>query len=457
MALTPDQVAQLKRLMNQALPLDIDGRRRWLKNLSPEHRALVPALREALLTEDTRSNVALATAPEIDSADDAVTVLSAGLRAGQRIGPYQLVSELGSGGMAVVWLARRDGRDVALKLPLLSRIRRDLAERFARECEILARLEHPNIARMYEAGVSDDGLPYLALEYVEGQALTTWCDTHQVGLRERLKLFQQVLDAVQYAHERQVVHRDLKPSNLMVTQWGHVRLLDFGVAKMLADGQDALQTDLTRVYGRMLTPDYASPEQLRDNRTTVASDIYALGVVLYELLVGSRPYRIKVDPSQVPLEQAIRDAQIRKPSTQVQEAAAAARATSREKLVRRLRGDLDDIVLRALAKQPEARYASVASFAADVQRYLNGDPVEARTDRLGPRIDSFLVRHPFATATVVTLIAAAIELTMTNKVDWTATFNESMEKVRTWVEPMLPAQRGGGQSGSGKVPGPDPP
>jgi serine/threonine-protein kinase len=218
MALTPDQVAQLKRLMNQALPLDIDGRRRWLKNLSPEHRALVPALREALLTEDTRSNVALATAPEIDSADDAVTVLSAGLRAGQRIGPYQLVSELGSGGMAVVWLARRDGRDVALKLPLLSRIRRDLAERFARECEILARLEHPNIARMYEAGVSDDGLPYLALEYVEGQALTTWCDTHQVGLRERLKLFQQVLDAVQYAHERQVVHRDLKPSNLMVTQ-----------------------------------------------------------------------------------------------------------------------------------------------------------------------------------------------------------------------------------------------
>jgi len=211
------------------------------------------------------------------------------------------------------------------------------------------------------------------------------------------------------------------------------------------------------VYGRMLTPDYASPEQLRDNRTTVASDIYALGVVLYELLVGSRPYRIKVDPSQVPLEQAIRDAQIRKPSTQVQEAAAAARATSREKLVRRLRGDLDDIVLRALAKQPEARYASVASFAADVQRYLNGDPVEARTDRLGPRIDSFLVRHPFATATVVTLIAAAIELTMTNKVDWTATFNESMQKVRTWVEPMLPAQRGGGQSGSRKVPGPDPP
>ncbi|HUD25908.1 MAG TPA: protein kinase [Burkholderiaceae bacterium] len=440
MALTADQVALLKHLLDQALPLDVNGRQRWLRNLSPEHQALAPALREALLSEDTQSGVAvLATAPENDGTDDAVTVPSAGLRAGQRIGPYQLVRELGAGGMAVVWLARRDGREVALKLPLMSRLRRDLAERFARECEILARLEHPNIARMYEAGISDDGLPYLALEYVEGLPLTTWCDTHQFGVRERLKLFQQVLDAVQYAHERQVVHRDLKPSNLLVTQWGQVRLLDFGVAKMLADGQVVLQTDLTRVYGRMLTPDYASPEQLQNNRIGAASDIYALGVVLYELLVGNRPYRIKVDPSVMPLEQAIRDAQIRKPSTQVQEAAAAARATSREKLMRRLRGDLDNIVLKALAKQPEARYSSVASFAADVQRYLNGDPVEARSDRLGPRTDRFLVSHPFATATVVTLIAAAIELTMTYRIDWVAALHRATEKIGAWSAAVLPA------------------
>src|SRR5260370_2875067 len=156
----------------------------------------------------------------------------------------------------------------------MSRLRRDVAGRFARECDILAKLEPPNIARMYEAGVSADGLPYLALEYVEGKPLTLWCDAHQLGLRERLELFLQVLGAVHYAHGRQVVHRDLKPSNLLDTSWGQVRLLDFGVAKMLADGQDVVRTDLTQVYGRMLTPDYASPYQLQSTLIRAASDTY---------------------------------------------------------------------------------------------------------------------------------------------------------------------------------------
>jgi len=386
MALTADQIAELSRLLDEALPLDVASRQRWLEDLPSEHRDLLPALQRALLVEDdpTLGGEWFATLPRIGRAGRASTLLISGLRAGQRIGPYELVRELGTGGMAVVWLAQRaDGPVpvVALKLPLLSRLRRDLPERFAREREILAHLEHPNIARLYDAGVAADGLPYLALEYVEGQPLTGWCDAHCYSVRERLQLFLQVLDAVQYAHARHVVHRDLKPSNILVTESGQVRLLDFGVAKLLAEGEDADRTELTRVYGRALTPDYASPEQLRGGPIGVASDIYAIGVVLYELLVGERPYRITSESSNLSLEQAIGEAQVRRPSTQVQASAAAARATSQDKLAARLRGDLDAIVLKTLAKRPEDRYPSATALADDLQRYLSGDPVEARPAR----------------------------------------------------------------------------
>jgi eukaryotic-like serine/threonine-protein kinase len=417
MALTADQIAALSRLLDQALPLDDEGRQRWLEDLSSEHRALLPALRQALLLEEnpTIVNELFATLPRIAPVSGVQTLLASGLQTGQRIGPYQLVRELGIGGMAVVWLARRaDGafrREVALKLPLLSRLRQDLSDRFEREREILAQLEHPNIARLYDAGVADDGLPYLALEYVEGQPLTGWCDARQCSVRERLKLFLQVLDAVQYAHARHVIHRDLKPSNILVTESGQVRLLDFGVAKMLAEGeQETDRTELTRVYGRVLTPDYASPEQLRGDTIGVASDIYTLGVVLYELLVGDRPYRIKTDTSHLSLELAIKDAQVRRPSTQVQAPAAAPRATTYDKLMRRLRGDLDAIVLKALAKLPEDRYPTATALADDLQHYLSGDPVEARSPRLAYRFGKFLLRHRIAVGSAAALVVAAIAL-----------------------------------------------
>jgi eukaryotic-like serine/threonine-protein kinase len=442
MVLTGDQVALLNHLLDQALPLDKDGRKRWLQSLSPEYQSLVPALHQALWSDDPRASIAvLAGKPTIGDDPNAVTAMASGLRVGQWIGPYRLVRELGVGGMAVVWLAQRDDeasrREVALKLPLMSRLRRDLAGRFARECDILAKLEHPNIARMYDAGVSADGLPYLAMEYVQGKPITLWSDTHQLGLSERLELFLQVLDAVQYAHSLQVVHRDLKPSNLLVTDWGQVRLLDFGVAKILDEGQDALRTDLTQVYGRMLTPDYASPEQLMGTGLSAASDIYALGVVLYELLVGDRPYRIKPDSSAAPLQQAVKDAQIRRPSTQVQATAAASRATTREKLVRRLRGDLDTIALKALAKRPTERYASAVSFAADVRRYLSGDPIEAGADRPMVKFSRFLERHPFATATFVTLFAAAIELAIEHQDVLAPRFRQYVDALAARAATML--------------------
>jgi len=415
MALKADQIGHLSRLLDQALPLDAEGREHWLRSLGPEDQLLLPALRQALAWDDPSSTAPLFALDALMQVGAATpTVLTSALHPGQRVGPYQLVRELGAGGMAVVWLAQRaDGafrRDVALKLPLLSRLRRDLAERFERERDILAQLEHPNIARLYDAGLAADGLPYLAMEYVEGRPLTAWCDAHQCSLRERLKLFLQVLEAVQYAHTCQVVHRDLKPSNILVTEAGQVRLLDFGVAKLLAEGEDVARSELTQVYGRVLTPDYASPEQLKEDSVSAASDIYTLGIVLYELLVGARPYRIRSDTSALTLAAAIDAAQVRRPSTQVQPAAALPRATTPEKLVRRLRGDLDAIVLKALARRPQDRYSSATAFGEDLRRYLDGDPVRARPAGLTYRIGKIAARHRAAAgaATAVFVLAGAL-------------------------------------------------
>jgi serine/threonine protein kinase len=377
MALSAAQMGEMSRLLDEALPLDADGRRRWLAGLAPERRHLLPALRQALATRSPE----LATLPKLPAGTRA-SIRACALKSGERVGPYQLVRELGTGGMAEVWLAQRaDGaykRSVALKLPTLARSRGDLALRFAQERDILASLEHPNIARLYDAGVSPDGLPYLAMEFVAGQPLTTWCDVHRVGLRERLKLLLQVLDAVQFAHTRNVIHRDLKPSNILVGESGQVRLLDFGIAKLLEKEDEADRSPLAQFYARALTPDYASPELLRGERVAPASDVYSLGVVLYELLAGGRPYQLKPWVAGDRLERAIQRVQVERPSAQVRLGAGLARATTQERLIGRLRGDLDAIALKALAKSPASRYPSAAALADDLQAYLSGEPVQAQ-------------------------------------------------------------------------------
>jgi eukaryotic-like serine/threonine-protein kinase len=341
---------------------------------------------------------------------------------GDLVGPYRLIRLLGEGGMAEVWLAQRaDGsikRAVALKLPRLRGDRQDLASRFARECDILAALEHPHIARLYDAGISPDGLPYLAMEYVRGEKLTTWCDEHRLGVSERLELVLQVLDAVQYAHAHQVIHRDIKPSNILVNEAGQVQLLDFGVAKLLAQDEQ-----LTIAYGRAMTPDYASPELARGDPPEPGSDVYSLGILLYELLTGCLPYRIKARGSGAQLEQAIIAAEVLPPSTQLAPEAGAARGTTQEKLARRLRGDLDAIVLKALAKEPAERYDGASSMSEDVQRYLHGTPVKARSAPLHYRVSKFLKRNKAvvwlsAIAVIAVLVAiGADRLALSRRVD----------------------------------------
>jgi len=412
MGLSIPQMTRMSRLLDEALQLDAAGRSAWLEALPEEHQDLAQALRDALLPGDAQlaEIEKLAALPEIGTATEAGSPSASGLQIGARVGPYELIRPLGGGGMAEVWLARRaDGafkREVALKLPLVGRFRTDLKQRFARERDILASLEHPHIARLYDAGVDPNGLPYLSMEYVEGRPLTEWCDARRLGILARLELFLQMLEAVQYAHEKQVIHRDLKPSNVLVTEAGQVRLLDFGVAKLLEADEPQL-TEITNLHGRAVTPDYASPELLRGGSVDARGDVYSLGVLLYELLTGVRPYRLKNAASIGMLEHTIATVEVRKPSTLL-EADAAARGTIPEKLVRQLRGDLDAIALKTLAKEPARRYPSVAALAEDLRRHLHARPIEALGARFTDRLGKFLRRNRTLVGVTVTAAAAVV-------------------------------------------------
>jgi serine/threonine protein kinase len=410
MTLSVAQMTMMSRLLDEALPLDAAGRRAWLEALSPEHQELLQYLREALLPQDPRaagleplSPQALASFASPDGSGSPGRP-----QPGERVGPYELIRALGSGGMAEVWLARRaDGafkRDVALKLPALSHLRADLEQRFARERDILASLEHPLIARLYDAGIDPKGLPYLAMEYVQGQPLTEWCDAQRLDILARLQLILQVSEAVQYAHDKQVIHRDLKPSNILVTQSGQVRLLDFGVSKLLGAEEEGM-TQLTSVYGRALTPDYASPELLCGGAVDARSDVYSLGVLMYEMLTGVRPYRLKSAASLGMLEQAIATVDVKKPSTQCEPQASTTRNTTPERLTRQLHGDLDAIALKALAKDPARRYQTAIALADDLRRYIDRKPVEALPAGFIHRASKFVVRN--RTVVAVSAVAAA--------------------------------------------------
>lgn len=329
--------------------------------------------------------------------------------AGERIGAYEVIAPIGQGGMGVVYLARRADEQfeqrVAIKLSRAGIGGDALDRRFRAERQIVAALDHPHIARLLDGGATPDGRPYLVMEYVEGRPLTEWCDVHGLGTVERLAIFLEVCAAVQYAHQHLVVHRDLKPANILVTEQGSVKLLDFGIAKLIEPDSLTGQGPQTATLFRLMTPDYASPEQVRGERISTSSDVYALGVVLYELLVGDRPYRVS-DTAPAEMLRIVCDEQPAKPS-------AVATPSSRSK---ELAGDLDTIVLTALRKEPSRRYSTVGAMADDIRRHLGGLPVEARTDAFGYRAGKFVRRHRVAVLAAVLLVAAlAAGLAMTER------------------------------------------
>ena len=408
---------ELSALYETADALDgpaLDG---WLAGLQAKSHPLLGQLQQMLAAcSKVRGNGFLATLPALPVEPEPLVHEWV---PGSRVGPYRLIRHVGQGGMAEVWLAQRDDgafrRQVAIKLLFrtASSTQRDsFAQRFARERDILASLNHPHIAALHDAGVTPSGQPWLALEYVEGEPLTIWCDKAGLSVEGRVRLFRQVLLAVQHAHANLVIHRDLKPGNILVTAQGEVRLLDFGIAKLVeAEGTTRDETELTRVAGRPLTPQYASPEQLLGEALTTASDVYSLGVVLYELLCGQRPYELKIE-SAAQLEQAIVDLDPRAPSRrELSDALAAARGSTVKALQKRLHGDLDAITLRALAKQPERRYASVEALRADLDRWLAGEPVQATPPGTAYRLGKFALRHRLGVglgvAAVLSLVGVA--------------------------------------------------
>jgi eukaryotic-like serine/threonine-protein kinase len=329
---------------------------------------------------------------------------------GQRIGPYRIVRELGRGGMSRVYLAARADqafeKQVAIKVVAQGLDSEEVTRRFESERHILARLDHANITRIIDGGTTADGLPFIAMDYVEGRPVDQYCDAHALDTDGRLRLFQGVCAAVHYAHQHLVIHRDIKPANVLVTPEGVPRLLDFGIAKLLATS--AAPSEATRTVLRRLTPEYASPEQVRGEVLTTASDVYSLGVLLYRLLSGQSPYQTSAG-SATALERAICDEPAERPSVVVARAARApAGEGTPEKLRRRLAGDLDNIVLMALRKEPQRRYASVEQLSQDVGRYLSKLPVMARADTATYRAGRFIARHRIGVAATVAMILLLI-------------------------------------------------
>lgn len=409
--LSPEEWQFLSPYLDQALAISEDERAAWLSSLDGQNPALVAQLR-ALLDEHR----VLEQEGFLEKGSCGLPSI-AGL-AGQTVGPYKLLSQIGEGGMGSVWLAERsDGRferRVAVKFLNISLMGKSGEERFKREGSILGRLAHEHIAELVDAGVSAAGQPYLVLEYVEGDCIDRYCDQQRLDVEARIRLFLDVLEAVAHAHANLIVHRDLKPSNVLVRKDGEVKLLDFGIAKLLeGEGQDGAATVLTVEGGRAMTPEYAAPEQVKGAPVTTATDVYCLGVLLYVVLTGQHPAGSGLR-SPADLVKAIVDTEPTRPSeivaatsanTKETTTNAAKRTSTPEKLSRLLRGDLDTIVAKALKKNPQERYASVTALADDLRRYLRNETISARPDTLAYRTAKFVRRN--RTLVVLTFVAFA--------------------------------------------------
>jgi serine/threonine protein kinase/TolB-like protein/Tfp pilus assembly protein PilF len=391
---TPDRWNQVKTILEAVLGQPTGERVAFLAGACGGDDALRAEV-ESLLASDERASRFMPTAA-LQDALQRLPEAPTRVLTGVRVGAYRIVSEIARGGMGAVYLAEReDGeyhKQVAIKLVKDGGDSESVVRRFRQERQILAELEHPNIARLLDGGRTDDGLPYFVMEHVEGMPIDAYCEAGNLSVAQRLDLFRTVCSAVGHAHAKLVVHRDLKPSNILVSSGGTPKLLDFGIAKLL---NPAPGSERTVTGARLMTPDYASPEQICGAAVTPASDIYSLGVVLYRLLAGRGPYRVTSDlPHE--LVRAICEEDPRPPS-------AWASPTVRKELA----GDLDAIVLKALRKEPPSRYASVEELSEDIGRYREGRPVTARTGGLAYRWRRFIGRNRAATLMAAAMVASA--------------------------------------------------
>jgi serine/threonine-protein kinase len=408
---------RIEALFDEVVELEPASRAAWLERATAGDASLRRDV-EALLAAHARAEGILDAPLSAVGAEEGDAVPFPA-----RIGAYRLVRELGRGGMGVVFLGERaDGQfeqRVAVKVMGIGPDTDELRRRIEGERRILATLEHPNIARLLDGGVTADGRPYLVMEYVDGEPIDVYCDAHRLPIDARLRLFATVARALHHAHRNLVVHRDLKPSNILVTADGTVKLLDFGIAKILDPDLLGAAPPVTRTGLRLMTPEYASPEQVRGERVTTGNDVYGLGVVLYELLTGRRPFDLAGRPF-AECERIILEREAPRPSAVIRRTAEAspgevpatpdsvstARRTTVDRLRRRLGGDLDRIALQALRKEPHARYASAEQFAEDVERHLDGMPVLARGRSAAYRARKFLWRHRVgAAATTLVLLS----------------------------------------------------
>lgn len=409
--MTPERQAQIRRVFEAAAAMEREQRTAFLESecsSDDDLRREVTTLLEVQERIPDWLNKPLlgATRPSHATPQEHMPLLN-----GMKLGAYTLLREIGHGGMGVVYLAERaDGafqKQVAIKFLQPGLHTAEIIVRFQREREILAALDHPNIARLLDGGTTPDGLPYFIMEYVDGKPIHRWCDERKLSVTRRLELFRSVCSAVEYAHQRLVVHRDLKPSNILVTPDGVVKLLDFGIGKLLGPGRSVNVVE-TGALERLLTPAYASPEQVTGAAVTTLTDIYSLGVVLYELLTGHRPFRLE-RAALLELVRVISEEEPTRPSdiitttdTVSEEdepplspgSVSQVREGDARRLQKRLQGDLDCIVLTALRKEPERRYRSVAAFSEDLGRHLQNLPVYAREDSFWYRAGRFVRRRP---------------------------------------------------------------
>ena len=417
---------QIEELFHSALECEPNRRRAFLDNGCAADASLRQELESLLLSYEKGSFTESPAFAEgmrlLEEKEDRSYV-------GRKIGPYKVIQEIGRGGMGAVYLASRADqtfqKEVAIKLIKRGLDTDDVIRRFRSERQILASLDHPNITKLFDGGTTEDGLPYFVMEYIHGEPIDKYCDERRLNISDRLRLFQSVCAAVQYAHQNLVIHRDIKAGNILVTDQGVPRLLDFGIAKLLAAGPSFPEPTMT--IARRMTPESASPEQVGGGAITTASDVYSLGVLLYKLLTGRSPYRlVGRQPSE--MERAICEQDPERPSAaigRVEESGVSnpitplsvseAREGTPDKLRRRLQGDLDNIVLIALRKEPQRRYASAEQLSQDISRHLANLPVVARPDTAGYRAAKFVARHKagvMAAALLVLSLSAGIATTM---------------------------------------------